>query len=93
MPVRSLSGVYPEEFREYGMFKIHVCISNNMFGRDIWGKLSECIFENFEMSETRAIQNFQKSRVIYPKNRQNQACDFWLIITNQQTLCIETDIF
>ena len=60
MPVRSLSGAYPEEFREHGMFKIHVCISNNMFGRAIWDQLSECIFEKFEMSGMRA---FQKSRV------------------------------
>ena len=32
-------------------------------------------------------------RVIYPKNRPNQACDYWLITLNQQTLYIETNIF
>ena len=32
-------------------------------------------------------------RVIYPKNRPNQTCDYWLITPNQQTLCIETISF
>ena len=32
-------------------------------------------------------------RVIYPKNGLNQTCDYWLITPNQQTLCVETDIY
>ena len=27
--------------------------------------------------------------MIYPKNRPNQTCGYWLITPNQQTLCIE----
>ena len=35
-----------------------------MFGRAIWDKLSECIFENFEIARVKRgeFQNFQKSR-------------------------------
>ena len=33
------------------------------------------------------------TRVIYPQNCPNQTCDYWLITSNQQTLCIETNIF
>ena len=33
------------------------------------------------------------SRMIYPKNCPNQTCDYWLITSNQQPLCIETNIF
>ena len=43
-----------------------------MFGRAIWYKLPESIFE---------------------KNRLNQTCEYWLMTPNQQTLCIETNIF
>ena len=32
-------------------------------------------------------------RVIYPQNCPNEACDYWLITANQQTLCVETNIF
>ena len=32
-------------------------------------------------------------RMLYPKNRPNQTCGYWLIIPNQQTLSIETNIF
>ena len=40
----------------------------------------------------RAIwDKFSKTtRGIYSKNCQNQACDYWLITPNQQTLCVET---
>ena len=31
--------------------------------------------------------------MIYPKNRPNQTSGYWLITPNQQTLCIETNIF
>ena len=45
-------------------------------------------------SKTRAISKFSKiTRVSYPKNCPNQTCDCWLITWNQQTLCIETNIF
>ena len=35
-----------------------------MFGKAIWDKLSECIFENFEIAQVKRgkFQNFQKSR-------------------------------
>ena len=36
-----------------------------MFGRAIWDKLPECIFENFEITRVQKrgqFQNFQKSR-------------------------------
>ena len=35
-----------------------------MFGREIWDKLLECIFENFEIVRVKRgqFQNFQKSR-------------------------------
>ena len=40
------------------------------------------------------ISKFSKiTRVIYPKNCPNQTCTYWLITPNQQTLCIETNIF
>ena len=43
--------------------------------------------------KTRAILTFSKiKRVIHPKNRPKQTCDYSLITPNQQTLCIETDI-
>ena len=35
-----------------------ISTSNHMFGRVIWEKLLECIFENFEIE----ISNFSKSR-------------------------------
>ena len=31
--------------------------------------------------------------MIYPQNCPNQTCGYWLITSNQQTLCTETDIF
>ena len=67
-----------------------------MFWRAIWDKLPECIFENFEVVRVKRgqFQSFQKiTRMIYPKNRPNQTCGYWLITPNQQTLCIETNIF
>ena len=58
-----------------------------MHGRVIWDELLESIFENF------VISKFSKmTRVIYPKNRPNHACGYWLITPNQQTLCAETNI-
>ena len=52
--------------------------------------------ENFLncLSKTRAISKFSKiTRVIYPQNCPNQTCCYWLITQNQQTVCIETNIF
>ena len=57
-----------------------------MFERAVWVKLPECIFQNFEIARVKRGQ-FQISkitRVIYPKNRWSQACDYWLITPNQQ---------
>ena len=56
-----------------------------MFGKAIWDKLSECIFENFEI-----LKFLKITWVIYFKIRPNQTCGYWLITPNQQTLCIET---
>ena len=58
-----------------------------MLGRAIWDKLCECIFENFK------IVLAKLARMIYPKNRPKQTCDYWLITLNQQNLFIETNIF
>lgn len=43
--------------------------------------------------KTRTISKFLKiPTIIYPKNRSNQTCDYWLIIPNRHALCIETNI-
>ena len=41
-----------------------VCTSNHMFVREIWKKLPNYIFENFEIVQVKRgqYQNFQKSR-------------------------------
>ena len=41
-----------------------ISTSNHMFGRAIWDKLSECVFENFEIARVRQgqFQNFQEPR-------------------------------
>ena len=41
-----------------------ISTSNYMFGRAIWDKLHECIFENFEIAQVKRGQfrNYQKSR-------------------------------
>ena len=67
-----------------------------MFGRVIWHKLPQCIFENFKIGRVKQgqFQNFSKiTRVIYPKICPNQTCGYWLITPKQQTLCVETNIF
>ena len=64
-----------------------ISTSNHMFGRGIRDKLPECIF-------TRAISKLSKiTRVNYLKNYPNQTCNYWLITPNEQTLCVETNIF
>ena len=41
-----------------------ISTSNYMFGKSIWDKLPECIFEKFEIGRVKRgqLQNFQKSR-------------------------------
>ena len=41
-----------------------ICTSNHMFGRAIWNKLPECVFENFEIAQEKRgyFLIFQKSR-------------------------------
>ena len=62
-----------------------------MFGRAIWDKLTEYIFENFEIAPVLlTISNFPKiTRVIYPQNRSNQACYYWLIPPKQQNFVLK----
>ena len=61
-----------------------------MFERTIWDKLPDCIFESLEI----AIPKFSKiTRVIYPKHYPSQTWNYWLNTPNQQTLCIEANIF
>ena len=55
-----------------------------MFERVIWDKLPECIFESFEKKQRWQFQNFQKSR---------GKRDDLIITPNQQTRCVETNIF
>ena len=46
------------------------------------------------LSKTRATSKFSKiTSVIYPRNRSNKTCGCWLITPNQETFCIETNIF
>ena len=52
---------------------------NHMFGGAIWDKLPSAFIP--------------KMRLIYPQNSPNQTCDYCLITSNHQTLCIETNIF
>ena len=47
-----------------------------MFGRAIWDKMPESIFEHFEIARVKRSQ-----------------CDYWLITPNQQTFCIENNVF
>ena len=71
-----------------------ISTGNHMFGRAIWDKLPKCVFENFEIARVKRgqFQNFQKSRGWFiPKTAQTKR-DYWLITSNQQTLCIETHI-
>ena len=63
-----------------------------MFGRVIWDKLPECIFENFEIVIVLLV--FSKiARVIYLKKHPNQTCDYWLITPNQITLVLKLIFF
>ena len=74
-----------------------------MFSKAIWDKLPECIFENFEIAK---IQNSQKSRgwfipkiaktkmwLTIIKNVRELSLPTFLAALNQQTVCIETNIF
>ena len=66
-----------------------------MFGKEIWDKLPESVFDNFDIARVKQGQNFKilKNHKGYSKNRPNQTYGYWLIRPNQQTLCIETNIF
>ena len=64
-----------------------ICTSNHIFGRAIYNKLPEWNDSNFK------IFNLKITRVTYPRNLPNQTYRCWLIIPNQKTLCIETNIF
>ena len=65
-----------------------ISTANHMFGKAIWDKLPECIFENFEISKFKKIKS-----LIYSKNHAKLTFGYWLIARNQQTLCIETNMF
>ena len=44
--------------------------------------------------QNEGISKFSKiTRVIYLKNRPYQTCGYWLTTRNEQTLCMETNIF
>lgn len=75
-------------------FRKQARTSNYMFGRTIWEKLLKCIFENFANCQTHknegmAVSKFSEvKKTVYLKNHSNQTCDYyWLITSNQQTLC------
>ena len=36
-----------------------VCTSNYMFGKAIWDKLRECVFDNFDIARVKRGQNFK----------------------------------
>ena len=57
-----------------------ICTSNYMFLRATRDKLLECIFENFEI-----FKNHDGDL--------SKTCGYGLITSNQQTFCIETNIF
>ena len=59
-----------------------------MFGRAIWDRLPECIFEIL----LGQFQNVQKSRGSFIPKITRTKRDYWLITANQQTLCIETNL-
>ena len=68
-----------------------------MFGKAVWDNLPKCIFENFEIAlvlvKWGQFQNFQKSWGWFILKVARTKRDYWLIMPNQQALCIETDIF
>ena len=66
-----------------------------MFGRTIWHKLPECIFENFEIARVKRgqIQNFENPKGWFILKSPEPNMWLLLITPNQQTLCIETNIF
>ena len=46
------------------LLKSIINTSNHMYGRVIWDKLPDCIFENFDTARVKRgqFQNFQKTR-------------------------------
>ena len=80
----------------YNLLAKSISTSNHMFERVIWDKLPKCIFEKFWncLGKKRANSKISKIiKVIYIKYFPNRICDYWLITPNQQTLCIETNIY
>ena len=63
---KSLNLNYASVHVKNAMFVILLAIgtSNHLFGRAIWNKLPECIFDNIEITRVKReqFQNFQKSR-------------------------------
>ena len=62
----------------------YICTSNHMFGKMIWGKLPECIYESFEIVrvERGQFQNFQKSRGwLIPKSPEP---NMWLLVNHTE---------
>ena len=66
-----------------------------MFERAIWDRLPESILENFEIGRVKRgqLQIFQNYEGDLSQKLPIQTCDYWLITRNQQTLCIEPNIF
>ena len=56
-----------------------------MFGRAIWDKFPECIFENFEISKFSKI-----TRLTCPKYSPNQTCEYWLITSTASNYKLAT---
>ena len=59
---RQLGDLYETFTIVLRVFSDTICTINHMFGRVIWDKLAECIFENFEVARAKRGQNFQKLR-------------------------------
>ena len=70
-----------------------ISTSNNMFGRTIWecrGQIARVHFWKFCEGNFKIFKNHEGN--LSPKSP-NQTCGYWLITPNQQTFCIETNIF
>ena len=62
-----------------------------MFGRAIWDKLPECIFENAGVK--RNFKIFKNHEGNLSQKSPEPTCGYWSITPHQQTFCIETKIF
>ena len=86
---RSLAGKYKKYMFERVLVLVMTCV------RGWFGINYPNAFLNFWNcpSKTKISKFLKITRVIYPKNHPNQTSGYWLITPNQQTLCIETNIF